>query len=195
MTRKGILFIISGPSGVGKGTIKDALLTKMNDIILSISVTTRKPRAGEIDGRHYFFVNQQEFTKRIERDEFLEWAQVYSNMYGTPRDFVLNELQKGHDVLLEIDIQGALQVKRKMPEGVFIFINPPNVEELAYRLSSRGKDSPESIVRRLAAYEDEIKQVKYYDYLVVNDDINEAVERIQAIIMAERCKIKNLNLR
>jgi guanylate kinase len=195
MTRKGILFVISGPSGVGKGTIKEALLAKVNDMTLSISVTTRKPRTGEINGKDYFFVTSEEFTRKIDRNEFLEWAQVYSNLYGTPRNFVINELQKGHDVLLEIDIQGALQVKEKMPQGVYIFINPPSIKELANRLSSRGKDTLESISKRLAACEDEMKQVKYYNYLVVNDSVDEAVRNIKSIIIAERCKIENLNLR
>lgn len=193
MNKKGILFVISGPSGVGKGTIKEALLKEIGDMASSISVTTRKPRVGEIDGEDYFFVSKEEFTKKIEKDEFLEWAQVYTNMYGTPRDFVSKQLDKGTDVLLEIDIQGALQVKKKMPSAVYIFISPPSIKELAFRLSCRGKDSPESISKRLAACENEMKQVKHYDYLVVNDDLNEAVKKVQAIILAERCKIENLN--
>lgn len=194
MTRKGILFVISGPSGVGKGTLKKALMARMNDLRLSVSVTTRQPRTGEIEGKHYFFLEQSSFEKMINRDEFLEWAQVYSHMYGTPRDFVLANLKQGQDVLLEIDIQGALQVKEKMPSGVFIFISPPNTEELVNRLTSRGQDSRESIEIRLAASQNELKHIEKYDYLVINDNIEEALNKIQSIIMAERCKIKNMDL-
>ena len=125
MTRKGILFVISGPSGVGKGTVREALLKGRDDIQVSISASTRPPRSGEIDGVDYFFMDRDTFLKKVEEDQFLEWATVYSNLYGTPRDFVVNNLNNGCDVLLEIDIQGAMQVKQKMPEGVFIFISPP----------------------------------------------------------------------
>jgi guanylate kinase len=195
MNRKGILFVISGPSGVGKGTLKKALLDQTKDLNLSISATTRPARPGEVHGQHYFFMDQAKFREMIEEDAFLEWAQVYSNLYGTPRGFVLNHLQQGRDVLLEIDIQGALQVKEKMPSGVFIFIYPPNLEELAFRLVSRGQDSKDSIEARLAACENELKHIDYYDYLVVNDKIDHALQKITAIIIAERCKIKNLNMR
>lgn len=194
MKRRGILFVISGPSGVGKGTIREALLKRMHDIKVSVSATTRLPREGEIDGKDYFFLSHDEFKKMIDEDKFLEWANVYQNFYGTPRDFVLKNLEQGQDVLLEIDIQGALQVKNKMPEGVFIFIYPPNIEALAERLCARGKDSRESIERRLAACEEELKHVKYYDYVVVNDDLQMAVNKTEAIIIAERCKIKNIDL-
>lgn len=194
-SRKGILFVISGPSGVGKGTIKRALLSRMSDLNLSISVTTRLPRDGEVDGKHYFFVERSKFDTMIEQDQFLEWAEVYSNRYGTPRSFVMEKLNQGRDVFLEIDIQGAMQVKRTMPSGVFVFISPPNMEELASRLLSRGLDSPASIDLRLAASEEEIKQIVYYDYLVVNDDLDQALEKIQAIIVAERCRVRNIDMR
>lgn len=195
ITRKGILFVISGPSGVGKGTLKGALLARMSDIKQSVSVTTRSPREGEIEGTHYFFAKQNEFEAMIQRNEFLEWAQVYVNLYGTPRAFVVDNLDLGQDVLLEIDIQGALQVKQNMPLGVFIFISPPNIEELASRLLSRGQDSPDSIDLRLAASEDELKQISYYDYLVINDNVEEALDKVQSIIIAERCRVKNIDLR
>ncbi len=195
MDRKGILFVISGPSGVGKGTIKEALLAQTEDLNLSISATTREARPGEIHGQHYFFIDRPKFREMIEQGAFLEWAQVYSNLYGTPREFVAEHLQQGRDVLLEIDIQGALQVKEKFSSGVFIFILPPNPEELASRLKSRGQDSRDSIEMRLAAYKDELKHIEYYDYLVVNDDINYALRKITAIIIAERCRIKNMNMR
>lgn len=192
--KRGILFIISGPSGVGKGTVKENLLTKINDICVSVSATTRMPREGEIEGKDYFFVSHSQFEDMIRKDELLEWAKVYTNMYGTPRDFVEKNLEKGRDVLLEIDIQGALQVKNKMPEGVFIFLAPPNVEELARRLSSRGKDSRESIELRLAACEEEMTHIKYYNYVVINNKVDEAVDNVHSIIKAERCKINNLDL-
>jgi len=194
MTRKGILFVISGPSGVGKGTVRESLLKGRDDIEVSVSATTRPPRPGEIDGVHYFFIDRDTFLKRVEDDEFLEWATVYSNFYGTPRDFVLNHLKNGRDVLLEIDIQGALQVKQKMPEGVFIFLSPPSIEDLAKRLCKRGQDSQESIEERLAACTQEMQQMVYYDYVVVNDQVENAVNKINAIITAERCRLKNLEL-
>ena len=194
MTRKGILFVISGPSGVGKGTVRESLLKGRDDIEVSVSATTRPPRPGEIDGVDYFFIDRETFMKRVKENQFLEWANVYSNYYGTPREFVLNHLKNGRDVLLEIDIQGALQVKQKMPEGVFIFLSPPSIEDLAKRLCQRGKDSQESIEERLAACTQEMEQMIYYDYVVVNDQVENAVTKVNAIITAERCRIKNLEL-
>ncbi|CFX76941.1 Guanylate kinase/L-type calcium channel beta subunit [Syntrophomonas zehnderi OL-4] len=191
MSRKGILFVISGPSGVGKGTIKDLLLSRLTDVRLSISATTRPPREGEVAGRDYFFLDSQEFSAMINRGEFLEYAQVYTNMYGTPKRYVQDKLSQGYDVLLEIDIQGAMQVKTKMPQGVFIFIEPPSIDELAFRLSSRGKDSQESIAARLAASHAEMESLKYYDYVVVNDNLEDAVNKVHSIIIAERCRVKN----
>ncbi len=133
----------------------------------------------------------KEFSSMQDRGEFLEYAQVYTNMYGTPKQYVMENLRSGIDVLLEIDIQGAMQVKDKMPQGVFIFIEPPSIEELAHRICNRGKDSEESIARRLAACEAEMEHLSYYDYSVVNDKLDDAVEKVQAIILAERCRIKN----
>lgn len=191
MGRTGILFIISGPSGVGKGTVKDAVLKQLTDIKLSISATTRQPRVGEVDGQDYFFISPEEFCAMQEREEFLECAQVYTNMYGTPRQYVQENLNNGFDVLLEIDIQGAMQVKDKMPQGVFIFIEPPSIEELALRLCNRGKDSEESIARRMASCAAEMEHCDYYDYVVMNDELQEAVDKVYAIIVAERCRNKN----
>ncbi len=191
IARTGILFVISVPSGVGKGTIRDNLLSRLGNIELSVSATTRAPREGEIDGRDYFFLSLEAFSSILNRGEFLEHAHVYTNMYGTPAKYVLDNLRAGIDVLLEIDIQGALQVKSKMPQGVFIFIEPPSIEELAHRICHRGKDSEESIARRLAACEAEMEHLRYYDYSVVNDELEEAVKKVEAIIVAERCRIKN----
>ncbi len=192
MSRQGILFVISGPSGVGKGTIREALMAKMPNIQISISATTRPARVGEIEGQDYFFISREKFQELIAQDEFLEWANVYSNLYGTPRNFVQQNLDNGQDVLLEIDIQGALQVKEKMPDGVFVFLAPPSVEELTYRLVARGKDSQSSIEERLKACRAEMSHINKYDYVVINDDIDEAVRKTEAIIIAERCKVKNI---
>jgi guanylate kinase len=194
ITRKGILFVISGPSGVGKGTVRSAVLPQVDDMQISISATTRPPREGEIDGQDYFFTTPARFQQMIDNGELLEWASVYGNLYGTPQDFVTAMLSQGNDVLLEIDIQGALQVKKKMPAGVFIFISPPTVEELSRRLCGRGNDSEQSIQIRLGACQEEMSHMKYYDYVVVNDRIEDAVEKVRSIITAERCKRKNLNL-
>jgi len=190
--RKGILFVLSGPSGVGKGTVKEALLKAMDDICLSVSATTRKPRGSEIHGQDYFFLDRNEFDRMIEDDELLEWAEVYANRYGTPRGFVIRHLQNGCDVLLEIDIQGAMQVKNKMPDAVFIFLAPPDLDELARRLCSRGEDSQDSIDLRLATCEAEMAHIRYYNYVVVNNDVNEALEKVRSIIQAERCNLNNI---
>lgn len=190
--RTGILFVISGPSGVGKGTIRQALLAQMNDIEDSISATTREPRDGEIPGRDYFFLSEREFRSLVDRDMLLEWAEVYGKLYGTPREFVMNKLSSGRDVVLEIDVQGARQVKGKMPEGVYIFISPPSIEELESRLKARGKDSQQNIERRIAAFHEEMTYLSGYDYEVVNDQLEFAINKVVAIVTAERCRIKNM---
>ncbi|MGI6514037.1 MAG: guanylate kinase [Syntrophomonadales bacterium] len=193
MSRKGILFVISGPSGVGKGTLRGKLMeTPCEDLIYSVSTTTRQPRLGEIEGRDYFFTDADTFKSLIASGELLEWAVVYNNYYGTPKKFVLDNLEKGTDVLLEIDIQGALKIKNVIPDGVFIFVLPPSVEELGKRLNARGKDSQLEIERRLACYDEEIAHLDKYDYMVVNDNILEAAEKIRAIITAERCRVRRM---
>ena len=186
----GRLFVISGPSGVGKGTIREVLLQRMPDLFLSVSATTRMARAGEIEGVDYFFTSDLAFRQMIEEDKLLEHASVYSHYYGTPIEFVQKNLAEYRDVILEIDIQGAMQVKQKMPQAIFIFIYPPSIEELAKRLFLRGKDSSESIAERLAASEAEMEWMSDYDYAVENNLLDAAVEKVQAIIIAERCKIK-----
>lgn len=186
------MFVISGASGVGKGTINKRVLARLDNLKLSISATTRAMRAGEAEGRDYFFLTPEEFEEKIKNHEFLEHAQVYQHMYGTPKSYVLKNLEKGCDVLLEIDVQGALKVKEEMmPEGVFIFIQPPSIEALAQRIRQRGKDSQQSIEARLAACHYELAMVKHYDYVVVNDELEDAVKKVQAIITAERCRVKN----
>jgi guanylate kinase len=180
---------MSGPSGVGKGTLKDHLLRRLADVKYSVSATTRPPRAGEVQGEHYFFWSKPKFEEMIAREEFLEWAFVYQHYYGTPRRFVVDNLEQGYDVLLEIDIQGAQKVKEHFPQGVFIFIAPPTLAELADRLIKRGKDSQETIENRLSCYNQEMAQIGSYDYVVINDEVNSTVDRLTSIITAERCKV------
>lgn len=180
LTKK--LYIISGSSGVGKGTVIKRLLECRSDLKLSVSYTTRKPRPGETDGVNYFFVTNSEFEKAVENDEFLEWAEFSSNKYGTKKSFVEETLKNGDNVLLEIDTQGALQVKSKMPEAVLIFINPPSYEELVARLRGRHTDSEEAIEKRLKFVEFEKENSKKFDYIIVNDTVENAVEQINKII-------------
>jgi len=188
VVEKGLLLIISGPSGVGKGTIVKALVQALPTLDVSISATTRQPRSSEVDGVDYFFVNKETFSKMIEEGQFLEWAQVYGNYYGTPLHFVQEKLVLGKDVVLEIDIQGALQVKKKLPEAVLIFIAPPSKDELKMRLIDRKSDSPDEIKKRLDCMTGEMKLACDYDYIIVNDNINRAVDNIRAVIVAEKCR-------
>ena len=183
---KGKLFIISGSSGVGKGTIIKELLKKAGNLSLSVSSTTRKPREGEIHGKNYYFLSKEEFENAIKNDEFLEWAEFSSNKYGTSKTAVEELLNKGVNVLLEIEVQGALQVKNKIPEAILIFILPPSREELEKRLRGRGTESEEAILKRLNAIEFESKEAEKYDYKVVNDVVERAVDEILTIY--ERCK-------
>ncbi|MGI6587591.1 MAG: guanylate kinase [Peptococcia bacterium] len=185
---KGNLIVISGPSGVGKGTVCRALLEKHEDLVLSISATTRKARVGEKEGREYFFYTQEKFLELIKKKAFLEWAKVFDNYYGTPLAYVQKILQQGQDCLLEIDVQGALQVKAKWPTGIFIFLVPPSHEELVRRITCRGTENTAEIQKRLQQAEEEIGHLREYDYIVVNNFVQEAVEKIRAIIVAERCR-------
>lgn len=195
MGKKGLLIVLSGPSGAGKGTVCKALLSKEQNLKLSISTTTRKPRTGEVDGENYFFTTVENFQSMIENNMLLEWAKVYDNYYGTPKDFVFKNVEEGNDVILEIDIQGALKVKDKFPEGVFIFILPPSMEELRNRIKKRGTESEEEILKRFKSAYEELNFVSRYNYVVINDDVNSAVEKIRAIIMAEKCRVdRNKNL-
>ncbi len=187
---RGLLIVISAPSGTGKTTLTRMLLKEFPNIEFSISFTTRKPRPGEVNGKDYWFISREEFLKRIEEGDFLEWAEVYGNLYGTSKSQVLKALNEGKDVLLDIDTQGALQVKENFPEAVLIFILPPSLEELERRLRNRGTDPEEVIEKRLKVAREEIKRAKFYDYIVVNDVLEVAYNKLKSIISAEKCKTK-----
>jgi len=187
---KGLLIVLSGPSGTGKGTVCKALLKKHPEIALSVSCTTRAPRAGEVHGTHYFFMDREDFEKRIAEGAFLEYANVFSNFYGTPRGFVEETLAQGKDVLLEIDVQGALQVKESAPDGVFIFLIPPSMEELEKRIRSRATETEEKIRERLGKANAEMSLMDKYDYVIVNDEVDRVVEKIESILTAEKLSVK-----
>ena len=189
MTR-GLLITVSGASGTGKGAVCDRLRATTPTLTYSISATTRAPRGAEVDGREYFFFDRSEFEARIARGEFLEYADVYGNYYGTLRSYVDKQRDAGRDVLLEIDIQGALKVKAECPDAILIFLLPPSLDELKRRITGRGTESEESLARRLTSAPTEIDVGRQYDYVVVNDAVETAVERIKAIITAEHSRVE-----
>ncbi len=190
MARQGLLIVISGPSGAGKGTVCRALLEQNRELVLSVSKTTRPPRAGERDGVNYFFVTREEFLAAASAGEFLEYALVYGEYYGTPKDEVAKKLAAGLDVILEIDTQGARQVRDSGAAGIFIFLLPPSAAELARRITRRGTESAESLQRRLAAAVNEVAEAAWYDYVVVNEDVNEARDDVLAVIRAEKLRVR-----
>lgn len=186
--KKGKLFIISGPSGTGKGTICKALLER-NDLDISISMTTRAPREGEIHGVSYYFATREEFEKTIAEGGFLEYADVFGNYYGTPKAMVVEKLEQGRDVVLEIDVQGAINAKKVYPESILIFILPPSMEELRARIVGRGTETEDVINLRLSKALEEMSYIDKYDYYVVNDVIDDAIVRTEAIMYAEHGKV------
>ena len=186
--RKGLLFVVSGPSGAGKGTICKKLIEKI-DIELSVSMTTRQPRPGEEEGRNYFFVSEEDFIRTMNKDGFLEYAKVYGNYYGTPKEAVMRKLDEGRDVVLEIDIQGALKIRESYPNGIFIFILPPSMTELRKRITGRGSETEDAINLRLGETLKEVAYIDKYDYCIVNNEIDEAVARVAAIIKAEHSRV------
>ena len=182
MTNKGILIVVSGFSGAGKGTLMKKLMETYDNYALSISMTTRKPREGERDGVEYFFATREEFEKKIAEDKLIEYACYCDNYYGTPREYVEQQLEAGKDVILEIEIQGALKVKEKFPECLLLFVTPPSAAELERRLVGRGTETPEVIAKRLARASEESEGIEAYDYIVVNDDLEECVKQLHGIV-------------
>ncbi|ALC81009.1 MULTISPECIES: guanylate kinase [Bacillus] len=189
MVERGLLIVLSGPSGVGKGTVRQALFSQEDtDFEYSISVTTRKPRQGERNGFDYFFKTREEFEEMIAQNKLLEWAEYVGNYYGTPVDYVEQTLQNGKDVFLEIEVQGALQVRNAFPEGLFIFLAPPSLSELKNRIVTRGTETNALIENRMKTAKIEIEMMDAYDYVVENDNVERACERIKAIVLAEHLK-------
>ncbi|MDY2776455.1 MAG: guanylate kinase [Streptococcus infantarius] len=190
MTERGLLIVFSGPSGVGKGTVRQEIFsTPDHKFEYSVSMTTRQKRPGEVDGVDYFFRTREEFEELIKNGQMLEYAEYVGNYYGTPLTYVNETLDKGIDVFLEIEVQGALQVKKKVPDGVFIFLTPPDLDELKDRLVGRGTDSEEVIRQRIECAKEEIALMREYDYAVVNDEVPLAAERVKRIIEAEHFRV------
>lgn len=185
---RGILFVLSGPSGVGKGTVCAALRGAQSELVYSVSATTRAPRQGETDGVNYFFKTREQFEMMIRGDDLLEWAEYVGNYYGTPRGFVEQTLVSGKDIILEIEVQGALKVKQKFPEGVFLFLLPPSLHELKSRIVGRGTESEDTIRNRMDVAQRELRLLEHYDYAIVNDQVDKACERIRSIMTAEHCR-------
>ena len=193
MTKRGMLIVLSGPSGVGKGTVRKAIFDQPgNDFQYSISMTTRKPRPGEVNGKDYFFVSKEEFEQKIQAGEMLEYAKYVDNYYGTPLKWINDTLDAGKDVFLEIEVNGAMQVRSKSPNGVFIFLTPPDLMELKQRLIHRGTDSMEVINKRIKKAFGEIEMMQNYDYALVNDEVPNAVEKVKEIIRSERLRVRRV---
>ena len=188
MQEKGKLIVISGPSGAGKSTVVFKAIEGREDVCFSTSVTTRKPRPGEVDGKEYFFVDPDRFKEMVENDELLEYAEYVANSYGTPRAYVEEKLDAGLNVLLDIEVQGARQIREKKPDAVMIFIVPPSLEELEKRLKGRGTDTERAIEARLIRARQEYQEADFYDYLIINDDADKAAKELSAIILAEHCR-------
>ena len=191
MQEKGKLIVIFGPSGAGKSTVVFKAIEGREDVCFSTSVTTRKPRPGEVDGREYFFVDPDRFKEMVENDELLEHAEYVANSYGTPRAYVEEKLEAGLNVLLDIEVQGARQIHEKMPDAVKIFIIPPSLEELEKRLKGRGTDTERAIEARLIRARQEYQEADFYDYLIINDDADKAAKELSAIILAEHCRFND----
>ena len=191
MDRKGILLVVSGFSGAGKGTLMKELLNRYDNYALSISTTTRGPREGEQDGREYFFVTRDKFESMIEDGELIEYAQYVNNYYGTPRQYVFQQMADGRDVILEIEIQGALKIKERFPEALLLFVMPPSADELKHRLTSRGTETADVIAARLHRAAEEAVGINSYDYILVNDQIDTCVEEMHQLIQAQHNKVSN----
>lgn len=193
MADRGLLIVLSGPSGAGKGAVRSLLQQSRSEIGYGVSVTTRPKRAGEADGVSYHFVTREEFERRVANQEFVEWAEVYGHLYGTPRQPIEDWLAAGQDAIVEKDIQGALALKEHYPDAVYVFILPPSLDELRRRIACRGTESPEARQQRLESASEELGYVDRYDYAIVNDDLDEAARRLEAIIVAEKCRVQRQN--
>ena len=191
-SKMGNLIVFTGPSGVGKGTVVKELFENLDNLIFSVSVTTREKRSGEEEGKNYFFRTNREFDELIQADKLLEWAEFVGNKYGTPKDFVFEKLKNGTDVFLEIEVQGALQVKEKFPEALMIFLLPPSIDELEARLRKRATEPEEKILLRLAKARDEMKYINDFDFSVINDSAERAGKELREIILNRRIEKKNL---
>ena len=189
---RGSLIVLSGPSGAGKGTIHNELLKSEENLTYSISMTTRQPRENEKDGVDYYFVTEDKFKEEVEKGNFLEYAVVHGNYYGTPKKSVIDSLNNGFDVILEIDIQGALKVKETYKDAIFVFIMPPSMRELKNRLVKRGTETKEKIIERFKNAYKEINEVSKYNYVVINDEVCRAVEKVHSIMLAERCRVDRI---
>lgn len=190
---RGLLIVLSGPSGVGKGTVRAAVFANNQfQYVYSVSATTRAQRPGEVDGKDYYFVSREEFETMMQNEDLLEYAEYVGNYYGTPIQKIEENLAAGHDVFLEIEVQGAMKVKERMPEGIFIFLAPPNLEELESRITGRGTDAAHVIQERMATAKEEIELMQHYDYVVVNDQVQHAVDKINAIIQSEHLKVERV---
>lgn len=188
--KKGLLIVVSGPSGVGKGTVCKALIEKKKDIFLSVSATTRSPREGEREGINYYYLSAKDFSERISKGGFLEYARYVDNYYGTPKEEVFQKLEQGIDVLLEIELQGALQVKETCPEALFVFLLPPDMKVLQERIVNRGTEDEKTIEKRMLQAREELKYIEKYDYMVINEKLQRAVEETLCIIEAEKHRIE-----
>jgi guanylate kinase len=196
MSEKGLLIVLSGPSGVGKGTVRKEIFSQPDTSFeYSISMTTRLPRAGEVDGVDYFFKTREKFEELIDQGKLLEYAEFVGNYYGTPVDYVRETIDSGKDVFLEIEVQGAKQVREKFPEGLFIFLAPPSLNELESRIVNRGTETKDLIQKRMKAAKAEIELMDLYDYVVENDTVENACARINAIVVAEHCRRDRVSLR
>lgn len=188
----GVLYVISGPSGVGKTSIIDGVMKRVNNVVFSVSCTTRPKRPNEVEGRDYFFVDEETFMRMVERDEFLEWAVVHGYYYGTPRKFVEEQLRKNINVILDIDVQGAMTVMKKFKDAVFIFVAPPSFDELKKRLLKRGTEQREDMIKRLEDAKKELEQIPKFQYLIVNVDLQESIDQLTSIIVAEQLKVNKV---